>query len=482
MSSRSPIRSERHPLRAAALTLMLSALPYQAPAPAEVQLPVTAVLTAAGQTSLVVDLSASSRPGPRTVSVTLDGKPQKARLVPVMSDGLAVALVVDSSAAGAASLPAWLSAAARFILEAPPSTRAVVITDTTPATVVTGPQSGATGVIQALDSVRAAGDRDTGAALALATRQFPDAPAGRRVVVLYTGAVDAGGVSAASLAARLRATGTILVAVGTAAADTYWTDAAAASGGFFAPAGDPVVMPALDQVETTLSGRYLVQFPAPPTLPAQVSVQVQTADVTLTGDVEVEPPLAPAAAPSRSRGRTILLAVLIVAGVAALAVLVAGLLPRLRRRPAPAPHRPQPAPSQPSPPPAAENRLDHPAAAGSRTDPSTAAGDITDPSAAAGSRANASPADASRNSPPAAARGPSRPAATWNRTETEPPAATAGRTDPRAPSDTADPHADPPPMARGRASIPRGVAPNAVARGRAVVPETGPKDDHPPES
>jgi len=66
-----------------------------------------------------------------------------------------------------------------------------------------------------------------------------------------------------------RATGTILVVVGTANADTYWARAAAATGGFFAPAGNPVVVPALDQVETILRGRYLVQFPTPSTLPGR---------------------------------------------------------------------------------------------------------------------------------------------------------------------------------------------------------------------
>jgi hypothetical protein len=116
--------------------------------------------------------------------------------------------------------------------------------------------------------------------------QFTAAATGPRVVVLYTSAADAGGETATALAARIRRAATILVVVGTADS-TYWADAARATGGFFAPAGTPVVVPALDQVETTLRGRYLVQFPTPSALPARVSVQIDTGSLTLTGDAVV---------------------------------------------------------------------------------------------------------------------------------------------------------------------------------------------------
>jgi hypothetical protein len=339
MSSRSPTRSERRPLRAAALLLALIAVQCQAPAAAAapVPLPVAAVFVGGAQTCLVVDLSAGNRSGRQSVSVTRDGAPQPAQLVPVVSDGLAVALVVDSSAAGAATLPAWLSAGARFILEAPASTQAVVITDSAPAAAITGPQRGPTGVVRALTSVRARGDRDTGAALRLAMRQFPAVAAGRRVVVLYTTGADAGGESAGTLGARFRASGTILVVVGTAG-DAYWADAANATGGFFAPAGNPVVIPALDQVETTLKGRYLVRFPTPPALPARVSVRVGTGDLTLTGDALVARTPMPAT-PSARGGpgpRTAVLLGLAAAGLAALVIAIVLLL-RRRRSPPPLP-------------------------------------------------------------------------------------------------------------------------------------------------
>ncbi|MEU4421499.1 hypothetical protein AB0F81_12800 [Actinoplanes sp. NPDC024001] len=283
MSSRTPTRP-----RLAALALAASfAIPLAVP-PA-LPLPVAATITAGPETTVVVDLSSGPPTTSSTVTVVRDGTAQPARLEPVVADGLAVTLVVDASTAGAATLPAWLSAAARFMLAAPSSAQAVIIPDRAPAAVVGPAQRGSYGTIRALNAVQAGGDRDTAAVLDLAQRQFPAVPAGRRVVLLYTTAADAGGSDPDRLAARFRDAGTILVVVGTAAAAPYWSAAATGTGGFFAPAGDPVVVPALDQVETTLSGRYLVRFPTPPRLPATVVVSVDTGEPTFTGEVRVGP-------------------------------------------------------------------------------------------------------------------------------------------------------------------------------------------------
>jgi hypothetical protein len=214
-----------------------------------------------------------------------------------------------------------------------------VIGDSVPAAITVPPQRGPTGVVRALTAMRAHGDRDTAAALGLAVRQFPAAPAGRRVALLYTTAPDAGGESATALAARLRATGTILVVVATATGAAYWSDAAAGTGGFLAPAGDPVVIPALDQVTTTLRGRYLVGFPTPPVLPARVSVRIETGDLQLTGEVTVAAP-APSAAPRTADGspvRPLVLLAVSVTVLAAVLVLVAVVRGRRPRRARPKP-------------------------------------------------------------------------------------------------------------------------------------------------
>jgi hypothetical protein len=331
MSSPSPTR--RDAWRAAVATLLLVAATQLSAVPAaadDVALPVAAVLSVGGQTAVVVDLSAGTSPDRRSVTVTAGGAPLSAELVPVMSAGLAVTLVVDTSTAGADTLPAWLSAGARFILDAPDGCPAVVIADREPAGAITPPLRGPTEIIRALTAVRPGGDRDTAAALTLAAQQFPQAGTGRRVVVAYTTAADAGGPSAPALAARFRAAGAILVVVGTAG-DAYWSEAAAATGGFFARAGRPVVVPALDQVESTLSGRHLVRFATPGVLPARVSVRVQTGDLTFTGDAVVVPPPPPAAVPAAARDRTVLAPALVTAAVAAMVAFLVVVAVRARR-------------------------------------------------------------------------------------------------------------------------------------------------------
>jgi hypothetical protein len=295
MSSRSPSRSS-----AAALVLALLAAPVLAAGPAlaaDIPLPVTAVFPGATTSTLVVDLSASDdRAG--ALTVTADGQPRKATLAPVVSSGLALALVVDDAKEGSANLAAWSSAAARFSLAAPGDARAVVVSSAAPAKALGTPQVGPVGIVRTLNGMTAHGTRDTAAALTLAIRQFPDVPPGRRVVVLYTSAATAGAVAAEDLSAEFRAGGTILVVVGTAAGSAYWAAATQGTGGFFAPAGDPVVVPALDQVQATLAARYLVQLANPPHLPARVAVRVKTADATFSGPADL--PAAPAAAPPRS--------------------------------------------------------------------------------------------------------------------------------------------------------------------------------------
>jgi hypothetical protein len=277
-------------LRVAAFLLVLFIVQCYGPPPAmaAVPLPVVGVLPGPGQTFLVIDLGAGSGPVRATAAtVTVDGKPQRAQLVPVVSDQLAVAFVIDTSQAGGAALPSWLSAAARFILEAPGQTQAAAVADTSPPRLIAPPQRGPMGIVGALSAVRAGGLRSTSDAVTLAMRQFPATPTGRRVVVLYTTSADAGGERAAALGARLRQSGTILIVVGSADDSAYWAEAARSTGGFFAPAGTPVVVPALDQVETTLRGRYLVQFPTPTSLPARVSVRIDAGALTLTGDAIV---------------------------------------------------------------------------------------------------------------------------------------------------------------------------------------------------
>ncbi|GAA0805017.1 hypothetical protein [Spirilliplanes yamanashiensis] len=284
---------------AAVLAAALAAGPAAAspapPSPAlAADLPVVAVLPGDRETALVADLGAGpattggagAATGAGTVTVTVGGVPRPATLRPVLSDDLAVALVVDASADGAAALPTWLSAAARFALEAPAAARTVVVADTTPPSLRPAPQPGAAGVVRALSTVEPGGERRTAEALTLAVRQFRPGPPGRRLIVLYTSGADAGPESAAALGRRLAREGVILVVAGAAAHSGYWSAAVRATGGFFAPAAAgaaPAAGPALDQVAATLRGRCLVTFATPADRPAPVAVRIDGGGAALAG-------------------------------------------------------------------------------------------------------------------------------------------------------------------------------------------------------
>ncbi|MEU4563372.1 hypothetical protein AB0F72_33750 [Actinoplanes sp. NPDC023936] len=291
--------------------------PVSAAVPAPVPLPVAGVFAGESSTTLVVDLGAD---GPGAVTVTRNGVPQPARIEPVLSPELAVTFVVDSSAAGAAALPGWLSADARFALGLPAGARAAVVADRAPATLVAAPQQGPSGIVRALGAIRPGGDRDTQRALSLARAQFPDAEAGRRVVLLCTGGIGVGELPPDAVASEFQRAGVILVVVGRG---PYWASATAGTGGFLAPAGEPGVAPALDQVEEVLAGRYLVRFPTPSDA-GDVVVTVDGGQVVYRGEAFVDPP-----APGRQWWWFALPALVIV-------VIALALFSRFRRRPEPA--------------------------------------------------------------------------------------------------------------------------------------------------
>ncbi len=290
MSSSTRLRPDRSATRVAVLLLAVCAVQWLCPsgAAAAVPLPTIAVLPGPEQTCLVVDVGTHHEPlATDRVSVTADDVPQRATVEPVVSGRLAVALVVDASTAGAPALPGWLSAAARFILETPATTRAAVVADTTPPAVVAPLQQGPMEIVRAVSAVQARGERSTSDALTLALNHLPASPADPRVIVFYTSAADAGGESAAALAERLAQANVILVVVGPARNGAYWSGVSRATGGFLAPVLAPLVVPALDQVGAMLRARYLLKIPTPGQLPARVSVRIDMGDVTLTGDTVV---------------------------------------------------------------------------------------------------------------------------------------------------------------------------------------------------
>ena len=120
--------------------------------------------------------------------------------------------------------------------------------------------------------------------------------------MLYTAAPDAGGPSAADLAARLTAAGAVLAVVVPAPdVPTYWAAAAAATGGTAVAARSGVIA-AFDALAAALRTRCLVTFPVPQVLPFAAVVHADTPQGPVTADAVVSPPVA-AAGSTGARGR-----------------------------------------------------------------------------------------------------------------------------------------------------------------------------------
>jgi von Willebrand factor type A domain len=286
MSSSTPSRGDRRAAVLVALAAMVFVLQFLTPfVPAAAdQLDLVAVVRSGNEVSVVVDVvrSASSALPPESFSVTAGGAAQSARTRPVMSDKLAVGLVVDVSEEGGGALQAGLSGAANFILGAQLTTRTTLVTDGSVPTVLVPLGTGTTELLGALDQVYPGGGRNTPEAVNKAIGQLPTGPDDSRVVVLYTSAPDAGGEPPSALAQRLNRADVLLAVITTAPDTRYWTRVTSATGGLVV--SDPGTLTAFDLVDTTLRNRYLVSFPVPAQLPAQVTVRVDTGQGTLTAN------------------------------------------------------------------------------------------------------------------------------------------------------------------------------------------------------
>jgi hypothetical protein len=329
MSSCPPIRCCSGRVSSAALLVLVALLALMG-APSAVAQPALVAVpggTVDGQTRVVVQVPQSLGPvRPEAFGVSVDGMAQPVRAQPVLSDRLALGLVVDASS-DAGELSAGLSGLANLVLAAPVSARSSLVVDGTPPTVAVPWPSRPADTLAGLTAVRPGGDRRTADALDLAVGQLRADVTDPRLVVLYTGAPDAGGKPASEIIDRMRSAGVLLAVVETAgggpAASEFWTTAASGTGGVAVGAVPGNVIGAFDQVASALGERYLLTFPAPTRLPATAAVRVETGNGSLTSEIAV--PAAPA-----GRGPGPLLAVAF--GLAALVAVAALVTALLRRR------------------------------------------------------------------------------------------------------------------------------------------------------
>ena len=447
MSSSSRRRPDRRWWAAAALTAatVAGALGLAAPAGAAPTLAVVAVQPAGDDVTLVAAVTpvpGAALPAGDFRLSDAGGDTVAATAAPVLSGELATALVLDTSEAGAAALQGGVNGAASFLLQLPDGARTLVVADGGPATLLAPLTPGATTAIAAMNAVRPGGDRETGSAVQVALDGLPAVRGRPRVLLLHTGAADAGGEPAAALAGRLRAAGVLLAVVATGPDQRYWAQVAADTGGVLVSGRGAATLGAFDRVAGVLRGRYAVTFPRPAVLPATMRLSVRVDDQTASAPAVVPvQPVVSAPVPgerepgggSGARWWLVLLVVLVVAGAAGSVLLLrrrAGtpvrrepdepepaalphprpapaadleeeltppLPPLPRRRPGAStaipPLAPTPAPTPPLPPTPAPTPLPPPPAA--RTDPAPAA-PATEPARPGPTAAAAAPLDLDR--------------------------------------------------------------------------------------
>jgi hypothetical protein len=285
------LRDHRAAKVAVVLTVVCAVQWLGATAAAAAQLVVVAVVPSEAdrQVSMVVDVRSAGTTSVRADSfaVTVGGVHQQSRAVPVMSDQLAVGLVVDASEAGGPHLQAGLSGAANFVLEAPPTASYTVAADSSPPVMMTRLRTGPMDVVGALSGIQARGARRTSDALSMVLDELPPAADQPRVVVLYTGAPNAGGESAADLISRLTKAHVLLAVVNTGTENAYWSRVAEATGGVLVQTRTSGVIGAFDQVARLLRARYVVTLPMPDRLPADAAVRVETGEGPLTAQAVI---------------------------------------------------------------------------------------------------------------------------------------------------------------------------------------------------
>ena len=300
-------------------------------------------------------------PGPDTATVVLGVRPPPSLTRPgvfrvedadggavgvdtraVLTPQLATGVVLDTSTAGADALQGGVNGVTNFLLQLPDGVSSTVVGDGgTRPTVLAPLAQGATGAIGGLDAARAGGDRHPGDALAAALAALPTRTGTPRLLLLYTGAADAGGEPAAALSRTLQAAGVLLAVVATGDDQRYWTEVAGATGGVLVSARGSATLAAFTKVAQLLRERFVLTVGRPATLPATllVSVRIGTGStsesVVVPADTAGPAPPGPAGSGGGS-GSAVpwwVLGVLLVVAVAAGAVLLAR---RWARSPEPA--------------------------------------------------------------------------------------------------------------------------------------------------
>ena len=162
-----------------------------------------------------------------------------------------------------ATLQNGINGTTNLLLQLPDGVRNLVVADGGDAPQTLSPLTqGATEAVAALNSARAGGSRHTGAALDAAVAGLPPEAGRSRLVLLYTGAPDAGGEPADQLGRRLAQAGVVLAVVTTGPGQRYWSEAAGITGGVVVPATGVSVAAAVRPGRVGAAGPVRADVPA----------------------------------------------------------------------------------------------------------------------------------------------------------------------------------------------------------------------------
>jgi von Willebrand factor type A domain len=268
------------------------------------ELPVIAVHTAsAPRVSMVVAPPAERPDDSATVescTVIIDGEPVACTVIPMASDSLSVALVIDTASdLTAQELAAVKNGAAEFLLRLPDGAHTMVVAAGGVPQVL-APLSERRGeALSAISAFRVGGSRATMAATMLATQSLESAAPGPRAIIVYTRGPDEQGVLLDRLSQAVLRSEAVVNVIRTST-DALWPSVVEQAGGVVVTTNAENLVQSFGDVAATLGEQYLVTFEAPGDLPAVARVAFQTGDQEFTTVVNL-PDAGPAgAAPTES--------------------------------------------------------------------------------------------------------------------------------------------------------------------------------------
>lgn len=243
-----------------------------------------------------------------TAVVEENGQGRQPTLTPLQRQGLAVAILMDTSGSmTGAPLDAAKAAAGAMVSHLPQDTKVGVIGFSTTALLATPPTTDRTAVSNALAGLSAGGGTAMYDAVTLALDQLPAGMASRREIVLLSDGGDNSSTSTIDAAvSRISAAGVGLDVVELVTTDTDHATLdrlARTGGGSVISAADPAGLAnAYDSLARGLTSEYRIEFKATGHGPTPLHVALAQGSHSVAADLNLNLPLVAPTAPSPTAG------------------------------------------------------------------------------------------------------------------------------------------------------------------------------------